>query len=352
MLQTLIVGYGHSGRHLHAPCVARARERWTGPPIFATGRPFAIDPITPLARASRRVGEAILRKALNDLDEVQSETIVAHVCTPPSGRARVIEMLARAGIRRVIIEKPLAESIEELDRLMSVARQNEMEIAVAMPWLSSSVTHRLRQRLKDPSIGPLRSARIVQEKPRFQRSLNRIDHSSVFDIEMPHGLGLMIHLAGPPVNVREASCTDMQVEDITIPYLGNANLVTLHNGDITVDMHCDLAAPVRRREVHLVTEQATLTGWYSVGSDDLYGQVMVTVNGSPPSAREVIFDDAFTTLFLEWYAYFAGEGPRPISDLELNESVVRTLTEAKALSGVRTASDSVWGPTTAVGREE
>lgn len=327
MLRTLIVGYGHAGGDLHLPSVRKARE-FDNAGIFASQRPCAIDPqTTPLGNGPEDVH---LRQALEETGDLDPAGTVAHICTPPASRAMVIETLVGYGFRRFIIEKPLATSLSELCWLEQLSKAAALDIGVSIPWLSSALTCRLEDALLDTSHGPLKRIESVQDKPRFSRSLRNMDHASAFDVELPHAVAVVSHLAGGPVEVTGAGRTNLLVQDASVPNMGGAWIETRHRAGVTSRMHSDLQAPRRERLLRLIFASGVVTGYYAVSGEDPYAQIVFDQLDGHRGRREVIFDDPFPRMMLEWYRYFAGLTPRPISDFHLNASVVRTIALARA----------------------
>jgi predicted dehydrogenase len=337
VLETLIVGFGNSGRRLHMPSVleARAADR-AG--IFGALPPFAIDP-APVPEPSVAAGH--LRSTLEETGDLDPALTVVHVCTPPTERIPILEILAGFGFRKFIVEKPLALSVDELEWLDGVVGTYDLEVGVAMPWLSSCVTRRLERALANPANGRLRRFESVQDKPRFARSLRKADHPSAFDVELPHALGILTHLLGAVPAVTAARCTDLAHDLGVVPHMGSAWIKTAPINGVSAEIQSNLASPIRQRFVRLRFERSIVTGFYSISGDDPYAQLTVESLRDREVIREVFVDNPFPRMIAEWYEYFAGVRARPTSGLALNAAVVRVLAEAKAQAGLSPHSASV-----------
>jgi predicted dehydrogenase len=329
MLKTLIVGCGRSGGHLHLPSVLRARELDRAG-LFASQPPCAIDPRV----SSRGLEEVNLRRALEETGDLDPAHTVVHVCTPPAGRTTVIGTLAAYGFRRFIVEKPLASSMTELRWLERLVDRAALDVGVSVPWLSSVLTDRLKAELLEGSHGPLERIETVQDKSRFGRSLRNMDHASAFEVELPHAVALVSHLLGEPLEVTAAASSDLRAEGAALPHMGGARIEALHREGVRSTMRSNLQAPRRERLLRLVFAAGTVTGYYAVGGEDPYAQIVHEPPRESHHPCEVMFDDPFPRMMLEWYRYFAGLTPRPASDFELHASVVRTIARARARCGL------------------
>ena len=278
--------------------------------------------------------EAHLRSAIEQTCDLDPAVTVVHVCTPPINRIHIIETLAGFGFTKFIVEKPLALSVEELEWLHSLVQSFELDIAVAMPWLSSLVTRRLEVELEEGLHGALRRVESIQDKPRFLRSLRIADHPSAFDVELPHALGVVAHLLGATHEVLAAGCSDLEHEHGVVPHMGGAWMRTRHGSGVSAELQSNLASPLRQRVLRLCFESTIVTGFYSISGDDHYAQVTLESLHRHAISRAVFVDDPFPRMMAEWYQYFAGVRARPTSTFALNDIVVRTLTEAKRRAGL------------------
>lgn len=327
------MGYGSSGRRLHMPSVMRARAADRAG-VFGRMRPCAIDPDPDGARERGWLhDEARLRSAIDQTGDLDPAVTVVHICTPPVNRIPIMATLARFGFTKFIVEKPLALSLDELDLLHGLVHSHELDVGVAMPWLSSRVTRRLEHALAEDGLGRLRRVDSIQDKPRFQRSLRIADHPSAFDIELPHALGVVTHLLGAAHEVVSAGCCDLEHEFGVVAHVGGAWIRSTHGG-IPAELQSNLAAPLRQRLVRLRFESTIVTGFYSISGEDPYAQVTVERLRGSAIDRSVFVDDPFPRMIGEWYQYFAGVRTRPTSDLTLNDAVVRTLAQAKKRAGL------------------
>lgn len=312
MLQPFVIGLGRAGSGLHLRVLTRARE--IAPGLFTPGPVVACDPDVRRHRPDITATDSI-RAAAAMLDPNRT---VAHVCTPPRGRAGVLAELAELGFRRIIVEKPLATSLDELAAIEAIRDRHELDIAVVSHWLDSRLTEHLTGLIAG---GGLRSITFDQDKPRFTRSCATNGHPTAFDVELPHSLGVVLRLAGA-AELADAACADMRFANTVLPRLGSARLVLEHAGGVRSEIRSDLTAPIRRRRITLELDGGRVVGHYPVGSDDDHAQL--EING-----RRVVFhDDALTRWIVRAYTHHH----RPSGEhgtFDLHADIIRLLAAAK-----------------------
>lgn len=348
MLHTLVVGLGRAGRGLHLPALARAGALAGRRSVFAPGPALSFDPQPAVAPAPAPPAGAhqvaSLRAAAAAADPART---VVHLCTPPGVRALLLEELAELGYRRILVEKPLAADERELAAVLRLRRRFDLRMAVVAQWLTSALTHRLRAAARDgrlhglgshggdgasrsaPDLGRLRTVSVVQRKPRFLRSLTSRSHPTVFDVELPHSVGVALALAGG-ARVESASWSDMALGNVEIPRLGQARLVLGHHSGATTEVFSDLTAPTRERRITLDFDRGTLVGHYPCSEDDDTAQLRAATEDG--SVHLVFHDDALADFMLGAYEHFAGLRRLPEQEaFGLQVRAVRLLTAAKAL---------------------
>ncbi|MFF9127653.1 Gfo/Idh/MocA family protein [Streptomyces sp. NPDC014889] len=322
MFRTLIVGLGRAGAGLHLPALDRMRQRTPAGTLLAEAPVVAVDPAPPALLAPGVRPVPTLERARDELD---SERTVVHVCTPPEGRDVVIGRLARLGFVNLVVEKPLAVDVDQLARVEELCRGHRLRLVMVAQWLASSLTRRLEEYVAGGEFGALREIRIVQRKPRFSRSLATTGHPTAFDVEVPHGLGVALRLAGP-ARLTGASWSDLAADGVVRPRMGSATLTLAHERGPSTRIASDLTAPVRERRITCEFAEATVVGHYPVSQDDGYAQL--SVSGPGRATREVFPDDAFAQFLLGAYRRFADGGPSA-GDADTGAEAVRLVDAAK-----------------------
>lgn len=328
-LRSLIVGLGRAGSGLHLPVLSRIRASARAG-AFIAGQPFVgHDPggVTYGTMPDDLILVSSLERAGTLLDP---EMTVVHLCTPPSTRADVLEELAVAGFRQIIVEKPLAANVAELERIRFLRSRYRLSLQVMAPWLSSTLTARLADLVRAGELGAVRSVSVAQLKPRFAKSLTTAGHPTAFDVEVPHSLGVALQIAGD-ARVTSAACTDMGIGDVSIKWMGTARLSLRHERGAVTEILSSLVSPSRERRISVGFEAGRAVGYYPESQADSYAQLEVTRGMS--ERRDIFTDDALTSFFRRAYRRF-GSGNLPDEDFELQARVVKLLSDAKDLAGV------------------
>lgn len=335
MLRTLIVGAGRSGRGLHLQAVNAARKRPRERILFAPGRVLAVDPRLAATPGSYEEEMLEVLGGLWELRGSEPNGIVAHVCTPPIGRGGTLRALGEFGVKKVLCEKPLAASEADLEAVLDAVETFGLDVGVVSPWLSSALTTRIAGLLSSGMLGRLHSISIHQQKPRFSRTRANPNHPTAFEIEIPHAVALALHLGGREVSLVGASANDMQVDGVTLKHLGGARMRLRHvETGVETTINSDLTAPIRRRSVSLVGERGAITGYYSACGDDHYVQLHGIAGDDLHDWSETFLDEPFVRMIVQWYAYFGGLAPKPVSDIPFNLAMHRVIAEAKTRSGI------------------
>lgn len=335
MLHSLVVGLGRAGHDLHLPVLLRARQQ--RPQLFAASPVVGVDPYRagppygPGGSALHRLPS--LTRARDLLDP---EHTVVHVCTPPAGRPAVLEQVLDLGFRTLLVEKPLAADPADLRRVTSMLAGAQARVAVVAPWLASTLTDRLLE-LAGAGVGrlgALRSVAVVQNKPRFRRSLTAHGHPTAFDIELPHALGVLLALAGDG-EVVDASVTDLTAGSRARAGLGAARMRLAHRSGVHSTLSTDLTSPVRERRITLRFDHGTAVGHYAASADDEYAQLRVVHHdGGTPGhgpVRDAFPDDSLTRFMVRTYSAFAAGDPLG-PELQQHLRTVELLGDAKRLA--------------------
>jgi predicted dehydrogenase len=324
MLHTLIVGMGRAGQGLHLPSLGKVRA--AAPGLLARGPIVAFDPLRPPADVPGLVRAESLEEAARHCPPART---VAHLCTPPRARAALLDRLAGLGYRKIIVEKPLAVDLPGLAEVARIRRHWDLDVTVATHWLDSGLTRRLRAAVAAGEFGALRRIRVVQNKPRFTRSIAARDHPTAFDVELPHALAVVLSLAGG-ARILDASWDDMVLGPTRVPRLGRARLRLEHAGGVCTDIDSDLTSPVRERSITLHFDRAVLVGHYPCSDADHTAQLR-TVRPGGDASRAVFADDAFPAFLHGAYVRYTRSVSSMHRTLPVQVDAVRLLTEAKRL---------------------
>lgn len=324
MLHSLIVGFGRSGRGLHLPTLLRLRARTGSAACFAGAPIVAVDPAHDPG-AAPVAGRVVVVPGVESLpDWLDPGRTVAHLCTPPGARLDVLRHLARTGVRRFLIDKPLATGEDELAAISAVRRRWDLDIAVVAQWDAGELTRRLAAAIAGGRYGPLRAITVAQHKPRFGRTLRGDAHPTAFDVEIPHALAVVLRLAGP-ARLRDAGLTDLRIGTDLVPRMGGAWLALDHDG-VRSEITSDLMSPTRERRITLDFAHATVVGHYPASDADDTAQLrVVTAGGTDLTA---FHDDSLGAFVQREYSRFTSGAPGT-DCYEPHAEVVRLLCAAK-----------------------
>ncbi|WP_062210045.1 Gfo/Idh/MocA family protein [Streptomyces sp. NBRC 109706] len=345
MLQTLVVGLGRSGRGLHLPVLNRLRERAlpaVDADLFDPGPPLGYDPL-PLPEGSAARGFTPVASLAEARDRLDPARTVVHLCTPPTERVELMAELIGLGFRSFVVEKPIGTGSAVVDRLRALRDEHGVALAVVAPWLSSTLTQRMLETVRAGSLGRLRRITVRQRKPRLRRSLSTPSHPTVFDVEPPHAVGVVLRLAGD-AKVVDASWTHAHADGRVVPRMGTSSLTLRHDDGVVSELTCDLTSPVRERSFTLDFDGGTLVGHYPISEDDHYAHLSVAATGRPATA-EVFEDDALSACLLRAYRGLASATDLG-ADFELQARVVAVLEEAKELSRADEPGTDIQGSAT------
>lgn len=304
----VIVGYGRAGRDLHHASL----RRMTG-----IEQVIAVDP-----REVTAPDVTWLPTVAAALDRVDVTRAVFHVTTPVADHHAVVGWLAAAGARNVVLEKPMAATAGEARAIAAIA--GHTRILPVGVWLSSTVTRRIEQAIADGVIGAVRSLRMEQMKPRFNRSAGAREAAKATEVELPHQLLLALHLGGGPGELADTITWGMPMPDGSeLAGAGGVDVTLRQPNRVTARLMSDLTCPVRLRRLRVTGTRGTLVAHYPISSDDHTGQVIL-----PGRERELVRDLPLTQFLDTAYGFFAGRNAPPPGDLALHVRVAELVEEA------------------------
>lgn len=324
MPRTLIVGFGRAGHGLHWSVLRRLRSMDRCAGLFSDKPPIVYDsdPSTPQLADPGVIAVPGLASARELLDP---EDTIVHLCTPPTHRLQPLTELADLGFKRILVEKPLVATVDELPAIDALRRGRDLKLMVVAHWLESALTRRLRALVRGGELGELHSLFIAQRKPRIARTLATEGHPTAFDVELPHSVGVVLSLAGD-ARTAGAELHDMRVKDTVVPEMGAARLLLDHYTGVRTEIFSDLAAPIRERVIRLGFSRGWAVGHYPISENDDYAHLDTSVEGLVPHA--LFRDDSLARFLVHAYEEFTS-GADLDPDFRLNARVTEVLAEAK-----------------------
>ncbi|MEK3978654.1 Gfo/Idh/MocA family oxidoreductase [Psychrobacillus sp. FSL K6-2836] len=162
-----------------------------------------------------------------DIEEMlKDETIdIVNICTPSGTHAVLAELIAKLG-KHVIIEKPIAMTIEETNRIIQATEQNNMKLAVVHPNRFRPVVMKLKEILNKNLLGKISHALCIVNWNRDQAYYDQApwrgtkEHDGgVLMNQAIHNLDLLLWFMGNPVEVFSMEATrlrNIEAEDVSV----------------------------------------------------------------------------------------------------------------------------------------
>ncbi|MHC8514321.1 Gfo/Idh/MocA family protein [Sporosarcina sp. ITBMC105] len=162
----------------------------------------------------------------NDLEEMLKnfEIDVISICTPSGSHAAIAELAAQYG-KHIIVEKPIAMTLEEADRIITSAEINNVKLAVVHPNRFRPVVLKLNEIMKKNILGPISHALCIVNWNRGQDYYNQSpwrgtkEHDGgVLMNQAIHNLDLLLSFMGNPTEIFSMEATrfhEIEAEDVS-----------------------------------------------------------------------------------------------------------------------------------------
>ena len=178
-----------------------------------------------MERLAQRVGAKNSYSDFKDMLRAEKPDAV-HIMTPPKTHADLSMMAAGAG-SHILVEKPMAMTVEECELMIEAARKNKVSLCVMHNHLFDPMLHRARQMIRDGELGDIVSVECqycLDEDKMAEEKLDQPEHWAhdlplgIFGEYTPHLLYLILPFIGPVVDV-QASRREIQATRGAIPGL-------------------------------------------------------------------------------------------------------------------------------------
>ncbi|MDZ5810250.1 Gfo/Idh/MocA family oxidoreductase [Halorubrum sp. AD140] len=150
-------------------------------------------------------------KAYTDLAEMLERERLdwVHVCTPVGTHVPLALQAIEAGVP-VLIEKPVAETVAEVEELAAASREAGVTVSVVHNHVFSPVMRKLRERLADGDLGDVRGVDLLYTGSTAPDTPNRGAWAfdllgGEFEEGLPHSLSIALRVAGYPRSRDEVS---------------------------------------------------------------------------------------------------------------------------------------------------
>lgn len=327
---TVILGFGHCGNALHLRCVRK---------LLAThfdGRVAEQVVIVDPYIAHPDLGaNAQFHQSLPPTVLFQHTTPILHICTPPHCHLDNVRAALAAGYKYIIVEKPLAPSLQEARAIEQLAQRSAAKVLVVAVWSNSSLTQAMTDLTMRVGAEPICTIEVVHNKARFTRTFAR-ENEHIFDIEMPHQMSVVLPFMGEEAALVSAQTSDLMINDTCRATMGRGEIILAAPGGTRARLVSSLSHPVRERSIVIqLPGGRRLVGNFPVSGDDSYSQLSVYSPQNQLIEHEIFDDDPLTNCLKSYYEYFfkchdEQDVPMPNgARLHFNVKVVALLDEAK-----------------------
>ncbi len=219
-----------------------------------------------LIRTQRRY--PTLELTNNYQDVLQNPRVDAVVlATPVSTHYHFARQALRAG-KHVLVEKPLAQTTNQVFDLMDVAERFRKTLMVDHTFLYTGAVRRMKQLIDTGEVGEL----LYYDSVRINLGLVQNDTNVLWDLG-PHDFSIMDYLCG--LDPKSVSAT--AVTHLNCPFENIAYIIVRFDSSLIAHFHLNWLAPVKVR--------MTLVG----GS-----KKMLVYNDMEPSDKVKVYDRGFT----------------------------------------------------------
>lgn len=227
-LRVAIIGYGYWGPNLARNFAANETSTLVTICDLSPARLAAAHATHPWARVSPDPQEVFSDP---DIDAVV-------IATPPETHRQ----LAIAAIERgkhVLVEKPLATTVEDAQAMIAAARQHDRKLLVDHTFLFTGAVRRMKEYVAAGDLGDL----YYFDSTRINLGLFQSQTNVIWDLA-PHDISILLHLIDAPVrSVSAVGASHVQTTVENIAYL------TLQfDGPLLAHCHVNWLAPVKIRK--------------------------------------------------------------------------------------------------------
>lgn len=170
------------------------------------------------------------------------------VATPLSTHFALASEAIRAG-KHVLVEKPLAASVEESEALIQLASQHSRALMVDHTFLYTGAVQKIKKLVEIGDIGEVR----YFDSTRINVGLLRADANVLWDLAT-HDISIILHLLGKPalsVIAIGKSDTGNKVENI-------ANMTVQFPDNVLAHINCSWTCPVKIRQTLIGGSKKTI----------------------------------------------------------------------------------------------
>jgi len=195
------------------------------------------------------------------------EVDVIVVATPVGSHFELARQALKAG-KHVLVEKPLASTVEECERLVELAQRNNLTLMVDHTFVYTGAVQRIKQLVDGGQLGRL----YYWDSVRVNLGLFQPDVSVLADLAV-HDLAIMDYV----IDARPVAVAATGVAHVPGRLVNTAYVTCFFEGDLLAHFHVNWLAPVKVRR--------TL-----IGGD----QRMIVYDDIEPSEKIKVYDSGIT----------------------------------------------------------
>lgn len=178
------------------------------------------------SKATKRYEEEFGAASYTDVEEMLiSEKIdIVNICTPSGSHTMIAELVARYG-KHIIVEKPMALTLEDTNKIIAASEENNVKLAVVHPNRFRPAVLKLKEILNAGLLGEISHALCIVNWNRGQHYYDQApwrgtkEHDGgVLMNQAIHNLDLLLSFMGSPTEVFSMGATrlrDIEVEDVS-----------------------------------------------------------------------------------------------------------------------------------------
>jgi predicted dehydrogenase len=353
-LNAVVVGLGRAGMGLHIPVLEKIRLHVSAASPFG-GVVGLVDTVeSGTRRALHRLeydfgydpGRVSCATSLADLTGVDPDNTVVHICTPAHDHASTMRAATEAGFRRIIVEKPCAANVADVDEMQRIADRTGATVGVINPYLFSRSVSSCKDKIQEVGQQP-HYLEFEMSKPRITPTLaGRSRPESVMDVELPHQIATALHLTEATryrllrAEVRHMHYREVDTEPCQVVRNMGVGILVLELDQCIAVLISSLDALTRTRVLKLrFPNSEHIEAFLPVTGDDHTSVVMEysgrNSDGSTEQTRVAkLPDDMLARCLYDTYSRFATDSPQ-LSDLAFNRKVIDLMDKAKTFARIR-----------------
>jgi predicted dehydrogenase len=291
-------------------------------------------------------GRVSCATSLAGLTGVDPDNTVVHICTPAHDHASTLRAATDAGFRRIIVEKPCAGNVADVDEMRRIADRTGATVGVINPYLYSRSVASCKDKIQQVGQQP-HYLEFEMSKPRITPTLaGRSRPESVMDVELPHQIATALHLTEASryrllrAEVRHMHYREVDTEPCQVVRNMGVGILVLELDQCIAVLISSLDALTRTRVLKLrFPNSEHIEAFLPVTGDDHTSVVMEysgrNSDGSTEQTRVAkLPDDMLERCLYDTYSRFCTDSPQ-LSDLAFNRKVIDLMDKAKTFARIR-----------------